>query len=370
MEEQAKTNLPLKIKPDCSVFDKDHSFSGPDSSAVEFFIEFKWEPGDDPFATAMSRFTNTTPSSPGPPPNPFVKMSNEAALTRGQITAYATSHMSVQYWTHIFSILICRSKARLIRWNRSSAIVTEPISYDEDPHLFDFFIRFDRSPPDVRGQDTTVSPAKPKDTKDAVKAVEELRMSQTPLLVISVLNRTGEPLQYVVESPLALPWVSVRRWTRTSIGYDIQRKRSIFMKDSWRPLLEGILKEGDVYLIFQTNKVPNVPYCSSSGDIGDETYHLTQTEYDLTPHRHYRLILDDIGQPLDKFKHSHDMVRAVHAALIGKFFFGRVEVYLSDSCTLVAHQATFKCGILHHDISPGNILITSDTRFHGGLLID
>jgi hypothetical protein len=50
------------------------------------------------------------------------------------------------------------------------------------------------------------------------------------------------------------------------------------MKDSWRPLLEGILKEGDIYLIFQTNKVPNVPYCSSLGDIGDETYHLMQTD--------------------------------------------------------------------------------------------
>jgi Fungal protein kinase len=383
MEEQAKTSFPLKIKPDCSVFDKDHSFSGPDSSAIKFFIEFKQEPGDDPFATATSRFMNTTPSSPGPPPNPFVKTSNKAVLTHGQITAYATSHMSAQYRTHIFSVLICGSKAQLIRWDRSSTIVTEPISYDEDPHLFDFFIRFDCLPPDVQGQDTTVSPAKPEDTKDAVKAIEELGMSQTPLLVVSVLNCAGEPLRYVVESPLALPWVPVGHWTQTSIGYDIQRKRSIFMKDSWRPLLKGILKEGDVYSIFQTNGVSDVPYCSSSGDIGDKTYHLTQTDlfsvkanwapnyvYDLTPHCHYCLILDDIGQPFDKFKRSHDMVHAVHAALVGKFFFDRVEVYLSDSCTLVAHQAAFKCGILHCDISPGNILITSDTRFNGGLLID
>jgi hypothetical protein len=124
--------------------------------------------------------------------------------------------------------------------------------------LFNFFICFDRSPLDVRGQDTTVSPAKPKDTKDAVKAIEELGMSQTPLLVVSVPNCAGEPLQYVVESPLALPWVPVRCWTRTSIGYDIQRKRSVFMKDSWRPLLEGVPKEGGVYSIFQTNKVSNV----------------------------------------------------------------------------------------------------------------
>jgi hypothetical protein len=94
MEEQVKTNFPLKIKPDCSVFDKDHSFSGPDSSAVEFFIEFKQEPRDDPIATAISQFMNTTPSSLGPPLNPFIKTSNEAILTCGQITAYATLHMS------------------------------------------------------------------------------------------------------------------------------------------------------------------------------------------------------------------------------------------------------------------------------------
>ena len=33
-------------------------------------------------------------------------------------------------------------------------------------------------------------------------------------------------------------------------------------------------------------------------------------------------------------------------------------------------EPLYNCGILHHDISPGNILITSDKRFDGGLLID
>jgi serine/threonine protein kinase len=152
------------------------------------------------------------------------------------------------------------------------------------------------------------------------------------------------------------------------------------MKDSWRPVLEGVLKEGDVYSRFAKNGVRNVPHCSNSGDIGDDRYHLTQTghflkwnpkyAYDLTPRRHYRLILDDIGQPLDSFKCSQDMVRAIYAALIGKFFLDIVDVYLSESYTPVAHKSAYKCGILHRDISPGNVLITSDNKFEGGLLID
>jgi hypothetical protein len=317
-----------------------------------------------------------------------MKPSGDARATCGQITAYATSHMSAQYRTHVFFVLICGEFARLIRWDRSGAIVTHRIEYNAVPDLVDFFIRFNHSPADVRGKDTTVRVASSEDTKNAVKVIkefEELEKSQVSLLVASVPNpATGESLEYIIPPPSASPWVPVRRWTRTSISYDIQRKRSIFMKDSWRLVIEGVSKEGDVYSKFKANAVPNVPHCSNSGDIGDDTYHLTRTDhfvnqgwnpkytYDLTPHRHYRLILDDIGQPLDSFKCSRDMVRAVCAALIGKFFLDRVDVYLqvSESCSPVAHESAYKCGILHRDISPGNVLITSDNKFDGGLLID
>ena len=316
-----------------------------------------------------------------------MKNSRDAHVTCGQITAYATLHMSAQYRTHVFFVLICKDYARLIWWDRSGAIVTNPIQYNVTSELFDFFILLDHSPPNVQGQDTTVRLANPKDTRDAVKAVkelEELEKSQTPLLVVSLPNPTTreEPLQYIIVSPLASLWIPVRRWTRTSIGYDLQRKRSVFMKDSWRLVIEGVPKEGDVYSKFKANGVPNVPHCSNSGDIGDDTYHSMQTDrflnanwapnyaYDLTPHRHYRLILDDIGQPLDSFNCSRDMVRAVCAALIGQFFLSTVEVYLTDLHTPVAHKSTYKCGILHCDISPGNILITPGNNFDGGLLID
>lgn len=341
-EERGKTNFPFKIKPDCSVYAKEHSFQGTNSSAVELFIEFKRCSDDDPFVSKLpqrsqprkSSSNNTTP----PSHNPLMKTSSDPQITCGQITAYATSHMSAQYRTHIFFVLICSDYARLIRWDRSGAIVTEPTYYNDASSLFDFFILFNLSPPDVRGRDITVRLAKPEDTWDAVSKLKDLKESPTPLVVVSIPNSTGESSQYVVASPLPSLWAPVGRWTRTSIGYDIQRGQRIFLKDSWRLVIEGVPKEGDVYKKFEDNKVPNVPHCSNSGDIGDDKYHSTQTgcfvnaycadyTYDLTTHRHYRLILDDIGQPLDQFDRSQDMASAVYAALKGKSFVRGVEVY-------------------------------------------
>jgi hypothetical protein len=40
----------------------------------------------------------------------------------------------------------------------------------------------------------------------------------------------------------------------------------------------------------------------------------------LIPHRHYRLALDVIGRSLLNFRSSHELVRAVRDAIIGKLY--------------------------------------------------
>jgi hypothetical protein len=345
------------IKPDLSVFAKEQvkveekgkgkekgpTLSGVDWSRVELFIEVKGE-GKDPFNTKMQAKKSGRSDKAGGticelkegvPKNPFVKTSQEALDICGQITSYATTHMSVQYRTHIFLVLICHKYARLMRWDRSGAIVTAPTYYMTEPQLFDFFVRFDRLSPEERGHDTTVRRATEMEGKEAMKSADELKEWKDRLLVVSIPNGNGEDgggMEYVVGPPSMSPWMLVGRWTRTSIGYDVLRKKKIFMKDSWRLVLEGVPKEGDVYSRFEKNEVKNVPRCSNSGDIGEDKRHRTQTKefveeewvwkseykYDLTTHRHYRLVLDDIGKRLDRFKRSSEMVRAVWAALIGE----------------------------------------------------
>ena len=156
------------------------------------------------------------PDIDGNPYNPFIKDSIEARAICGQITAYVTTHMSVQFQTHVFSILICNDYAQLIRWDRSGAVVTEQIFYNTQPDLIDFFVHFDHSPPIVQGKDG-VRDASPKETEDVVQVVKELKGlvgSKLKLLVVSFPNpAAGGSLEYVIEPPRASPWVPVGRWT-------------------------------------------------------------------------------------------------------------------------------------------------------------
>jgi len=148
-------------------------------------------------------------------------------------------------------------------------------------------------------------------------------------------------MHYIVCGPCAQPDIPVGRWTRTSIAYDVQRDKCVILKDSWRISLEDIMPEGDVYKMLHKGNVPNIPCCSMSGDIGDDDFHCSWTDKfvgkfvqhvlapQLIPHRHYRLVLDMISQELQGFRHSWEMVTAVHAAVNGKLT--NVAIFTMDS---------------------------------------
>jgi hypothetical protein len=224
--------------------------------------------------------------------------------------------------------------ARLIRWDRSGAIVTGPIYYAKDPALLDFFVRYDQADKSVRGHDDTVHKASPDQTEKACLADDrfkglELLVVRVPQKVMSTNGLcTG---YYVIKPPVARPHTPFGRATRTSIAYDIERHCIVFFKDSWRVNVPGMLKEGDVYVKLSGAKVPNIPRCSAFGDIDDHTTHTDRyataawvhrsllPKGQMIPHTHYRLILDDIGERLETFNCSKAMVKAILAALKGAY---------------------------------------------------
>ncbi|KAH9018447.1 hypothetical protein EDB84DRAFT_1231509, partial [Lactarius hengduanensis] len=214
-----------------------------------------------------------------------------------------------QYRTHVFSVLIVKDYARLIRWDRSGAIVTAPIYYRRDPELLDFFTRYDQAERPARGHDGSVRSATPAEVQKAVHADDDFCTSQG-LLVVTVPHQVGSSCgEYIIKPPVARFYTPPGRATRTSIAYDIHKSRIVFFKDSWRVACDGIMREGELYKILNDAKIPNIPYCSASGDVGEDTYHFTRTHagqfvdapwalisptHVFTPHRHHRLILDDV----------------------------------------------------------------------------
>lgn len=317
----------FSCQPDFSVYssESDHKF-GLNSTLIEFPLEFKTTLDQDPFVVK--------PKSPSDQEsaieNPFMSATDRGRQVAGQITAYATLILSAQYRTHAFHVLIIESSARLIRWDRGGALVTAPISYDQESHLFDFLIRYDRATRPVRGHDLTVRLPTEEEERDA-RTLADLADTESLLTIdIPDPDLPQKTNRYVISAPYACPDIPVGRWTRTSIAYDVQRKKRVFMKDSWRVLRDDITPEGEVYAKLHQHAVPNIPHCSHAADVGDETYHKSRTHEfvgkygersfltQIVPHRHYRLVLDTIGRELQKFKRSWEMLNAVHASLIGE----------------------------------------------------
>lgn len=92
--------------------------------SVEIFIELKWCSGDDPFGDVQWVIDGKTVSVPS-----FLHETKSADDTLGQITTYAAAHLGSQFRTHVYSILIVKGTARILRWDRTGTIVTEAIQY-------------------------------------------------------------------------------------------------------------------------------------------------------------------------------------------------------------------------------------------------
>ncbi|KAF8443808.1 hypothetical protein L210DRAFT_3735437 [Boletus edulis BED1] len=359
-DSSCRTNFSFDVKPDVCVYSKgaDAVRSGPtDMSNVEIIVEFKWKKSDDPFCLPQR-------NKEGPQHKTFLRESKAALDTLGQISAYASVQLGSQFRTHCYSVLIVKKVARILRWDRSGAIVTTPIAYNTEGELAEFLRRFSKASPAMKGVDETVTIPPVSDASEARKCLnlpDDLLMFQTEVRSLS----SDENLRFIAPAPIAPPYSPPGRATRGFVAYDPARKKNVFLKDTWRVDAVGIEKEGDIYKLLHEKQVRNVPRCIAAGDVSTNLYHATKTrEYvaeswvcppfsgpeaaRLKLHRHYRLVLDDVGAKLMEFGSSRELVQAVSDALN-------------------AHEdAVKKSLVLHRDISPGNIIIVNGH----GMLID
>jgi hypothetical protein len=167
------------------------------------------------------------------------------------------------------------------------------------------------------------------------------------------------------------------RSTRTFAVYALDTGQVVFLKDTWRIDLGGIQKEGHVYTFLHKHGVSNIAPLIRSADVPGD-YQRTWTQKfagrfvrkqgspELRPHQHYRLVLGIVANKLTSFKSSWVLVNAMKDALRGKVPISLLDVPISCHHP-VAYEEAFAAGIMHRDISVGNIMITDED---GGLLID
>lgn len=309
------------VKPDVCVYPdgQEPSTLNCDISTTEIIIEFKWSNSHDAFR------------QPSPRLDSVISHTEKGMDTLGQITSYAAAQLGTQFRTHAFSVLIVCDRARIIRWDREGAIVTSPIYYNEQPHLADFFHRYARASPEMRGVDTSVTLASDEEA-DLARSHLDLP-STTRMFKVDVPNTEGSgSLTLIIPQPVTKPHSPVGRWTRACPAFDLGNKKLVMFKDSWRVSLPDVLPEGETYKLLKSCDVSNVATCIAYHDVppsipqqSTQTVKFEHAEWasshlPLTPHTLHRLVLDIVGEKLTNFESTRQLVLSVRDALIGTYF--------------------------------------------------
>ena len=190
-----------------------------------------------------------------------------------------------------------------------------------------------------------------------------------------------KPKTYLVGQPVDCHTSTVGRATKAYVGLDMEDRRLVFIKDQWRPIARGAHPEIETYERLRKHKVSCVATCLGGGDTisKDGTVQRTLTHelfpqdatFDNSERFHTRLVLKEIGIPLEEYPNSTELITIVYHALVG----GSPRITLTyKTCThdyFLGHRGAWeRAEVLHRDLSPGNIMINVESEPLTGFLTD
>ncbi|PIL33501.1 hypothetical protein GSI_04124 [Ganoderma sinense ZZ0214-1] len=384
-------------------------------SAIELSIEVKLEEvSDDPFDEDAVTFQ---PSS------------TERKNNLGQVLSYSSLLFEHQQRTHQFTLVILGQCARIVRWDRAGALVSEKFNYVEQPWMLGRFLwRFARMSAAQRGHDTTAT--RVLTTSDEYRLMREradvpqknaegfvINEHARLLFKESVRNSSAQwwklrvddstdPRFFLVGEPHFQASGLSGRATRGYVAVDLADPRGalVFLKDAWRVAHAGIEREGNILRYLNEKAVNRVPTLVCHGDVrarkderageddvdvedghideDDEDHMETDSEDEGTgvndeeprgriqqtisqkywtaretgahcpmkTHRHYRVVVREVGLPMSHFKNAKELVYLLARGIS-------------------AHDQAYQAGILHRDISAGNVLIQVKEVVKDGKLV-
>ena len=333
------------------------AWTQPPFSLIEFHIEVKFRQRDDPFYDGVesgssdgavpagfdhgcsdhedSEYSNSDCSDPSctdfdfpdyddsdSEQDTFERATDAAQDTKDQITAYAVAQLATQFRIHIFSILLFPKYASLIRWDRSGAVVTN--AFKNFDYLVDFIWRYNNSSLNARGVDETVS-TPPPDLYERALEILDVKMPVRLFQFDFATRGDGTTLIFVgYKFNIRANASPTGRATQAFVVWDMLTGSVVFSKDTWRVDLSRVEKEGDVYKALREKGVSHIPDLICDEDVLDHRAR-TQDFWDeeaephrkFRPHRHYRLGLGVVTQPLTSFQSSWELVNAIKDALQG-----------------------------------------------------
>jgi len=130
------------------------------------------------------------------------------------------------------------------------------------------------------------------------------------------------PPKYTARSPFG-------RATRPMLAFNMETREIVFLKDYWRANVDGMEKEGDIYALLESKRVPNIAPFGKRNDVRDHTtltHTLRNEEWAccsrvMVPLSQYRMSLDVVARHLVLFKSSKEFVSATADAMEGKISF-------------------------------------------------
>ncbi|KAJ3520577.1 hypothetical protein NMY22_g12693 [Coprinellus aureogranulatus] len=279
-------------------------------------------------------------------------------------SAYAGATMATQYLSHLFTVIVAGNLARLIRWDRCSAVVTEAFDITLKPlFLFEFFQRLRQLTTEQRGISPHVQPA----TAAEEQLARTLMAHISPELWLGIpgehlkksvdidtqrfLKLTFGGRSFIIPSPHCTRrgFLPFGKGTRACVAVDATSGSLLFVKHYWRQ--EGFRPEATVYKRLEQYDVNNVPRMVCGGDLGPTTQgqvHLNERWVLKGPslnvytlHEHI-IVLDTVGRNLIDFDSAHQLISC---------FADAMEAY---------EEALQKAQVMHCNISAHNILIVRD----------
>ncbi|KAI0645254.1 hypothetical protein C8Q79DRAFT_761092 [Trametes meyenii] len=287
----------------------------------------------------------------------------------GQVLDYARLIFQYQQRTFQFMVLFLGDMARILRIDHAGIFATAKFKYRDEAaglKLAHFFWNHALLSSAERGHDTTATRLDPNGPdaermREQVKTVElddyvrkmfaDTLDEEWPWWKLEVPNKKhgGGSRAFLVGKPHFIAPGVAGRATRGYIALDADNPDGppVFLKDAWRVVSDDIEQEGSVLKTLREHQVRFTPTPVCHGDLaGQETqtqavwpkYHPGK-ECPLKTHQHYRLVVKEVGKPLEQFKRSFDLVGAIW-------------------CCVYAHfQAYEEANIIHRDISTGNMLL-------------